>query len=131
MLKALQRLAERSLSNDDPGTALRVARVIHGLGVQADFKDLRGPRPTGMPRWRAKGAELMARARQRMVDDSEKPWTVEELEWLASDEGEAFTRKHRDFSEPGVAISPRGWYRVESDCGYETLLGVASLESPL
>ena len=99
---------------------------MRGLGAQADFKDLRGPRPGGMPRWRSKGAELVARARERMVDGSEKPWTVEELEWLASDEGEAFTRKHRDFSEPGVAISPRGWYRVESDCGYETLLGVAS-----
>ncbi|MDG1985817.1 MAG: hypothetical protein P8M11_14775 [Planctomycetota bacterium] len=126
VLKALQRLAEGALAQGDPGLALRAARVIHGLGAQADFKDLRGPRPGGMARWRAKGAELMARARRRMVDGSAKPWTVEELEWLASDEGEAFTRKHSDFSEPGVAVSPRGWYRVESDCGYETLLGVAS-----
>lgn len=126
VLKALQRLAEDALSRAQPGLALRAARIMRGLGAQADFKDLRGPRPGGMPRWRSKGAELVARARERMVDGSEKPWTVEELEWLASDEGEAFTRKHRDFSEPGVAISPRGWYRVESDCGYETLLGVAS-----
>ena len=126
VLKALQRVAEGALSRAQPGLALRAARVMRGLGAQADFKDLRGPRPSGMPRWRSKGAELAARARQRMVDGSEKPWTVEELEWLASDEGEAFTRKHRDFSEPGVAISPQGWYRVESDCGYETLLGVAS-----
>ena len=125
VLKALQRLAESSLSRAQPGIALRAARVMHGLGAQADFTDLRGPRPSGMARWRSKGAELMARARKRMVDDSEKPWTVEELEWLASDEGEAFTRKHRDFSSPGVAVSPRGWYRIESDCGYETLLGVA------
>ena len=125
VLKALQRLAESSLAKGRPGVALQAARAIHGLGAQADFTDLRGPRPGGMPRWRSKGAELMARARKRMVDGSEKPWTVEELEWLASDEGEAFTRKHRDFSAPGVAVSPRGWYRVESDCGYETLLGVA------
>ncbi len=126
VLKALQRLAEDALSRSQPGLALRAARIMRGLGAQADFKDLRGPRPGGMPRWRSKGAELAARARQRMVNDSDKPWTVEELEWLASDEGEAFTRKHSDFSEPGVAVSPRGWYRVESDCGYETLLGVAS-----
>ena len=126
VLKALQRLADDALSRAQPGLALRAARVMRGLGAQADFKDLRGPRPGGMPRWRSMGAELAARARKRMVDGSEKPWTVEELEWLASDEGEAFTRKHSDFSEPGVAVSPRGWYRVESDCGYETLLGVAS-----
>ncbi len=126
VLKALQRVAEDSLSRAQPGLALRAARIMRGLGAQADFKDLRGPRPSGMPRWRAKGVELAGRARGRMEDGSGKPWTVEELEWLASDEGEAFTRKHSDFSEPGVAVSPRGWYRVESDCGYETLLGVAS-----
>ncbi|MEM9383146.1 MAG: hypothetical protein AAGB93_24570, partial [Planctomycetota bacterium] len=126
VLKALERVAEKALSTSRPGLAARAARILHGFGVQADFTHLRGDRPGGMARWRSKGAELLARARERLRDDGQRPWTVEELEWLASDEGEAFTREHPDFGAPGVAVSPRGWYRIESDCGYQTLLGVAS-----
>ncbi|MEM1449271.1 MAG: hypothetical protein AAGI22_09150 [Planctomycetota bacterium] len=126
VLKALERVAEKALSSGQPGLAARAARIIHGFGVQADFTHLRGDRPAGLARWRSKGAELLGRARARLRDDGQRPWTVEELEWLASDEGEAFTREHPDFGAPGVAVSPRGWYRIESDCGYQTLLGVAS-----
>jgi hypothetical protein len=125
VLKALERVMTIAHANGRVGEAIRAARILHGLGVQAEFMHLRGPRPSGMARWRAEGAEMLARARQRLADQHPAPWTVEQLEWLSSDEGEAFTRAHASFALPGVALSPRGWYRIESDCGYETLLGVA------
>jgi hypothetical protein len=125
VLKALERVMTVAHANGRVGEAIRAARILHGLGVQAEFTDLEGPRPSGMARWRAAGAEMLSRARQRLAEEHPSPWTIEELEWLSSAEGEAFTRQHASFALPGVAVSPRGWYRVESDCGYETLLGVA------
>jgi len=125
VLKALERVMTVAHANGRIGEAIRAARILHGLGVQAEFPDLEGPRPGGMARWRAAGAEMLSRARQRLAEEHPEPWTVEELEWLSSEEGVAFTRAHASFALPGVALSPRGWYRVESDCGYETLLGVA------
>ena len=125
ILRALEDLCRAALTRGAPGEALGIARVIKGFGVQADFKDLRGERPAGMARWRSRGAELVEEARAAMLDGEERPWTVEELEWLASDAGQAFTRAHDTFASPGVAVSPRGWYRIESDCGYEALLAVA------
>lgn len=125
VLKALERVGTSALSNGDPGLAVRAGRAIHGLAVQADFKALRGKRPSGLGKWRARGAKLMEQGRERLVDRSERPWTVEELEWLATEEGEAFTRARSDFESPGVAITPNGLYRVETDCGHATLLAAA------
>lgn len=125
ILRALEDLCRRALTRGAPGEALEIARVIKGFGVQADFKDLRGERPSGMARWRARGAELVEEARAAMLDGEARPWTVEELEWLASEAGQAFTRAHDSFAAPGVAVSPNGWYRIESDCGYEALLATA------
>lgn len=124
-LKALDRVMTLAHANGRNGEAVRAARVLHGLGVQAEFDHLAGERPAGMARWRAAGAAMLARARERLDAEHPEPWTVDELEWLSSNEGEAFTRQHASFALPGVAVSPRGWYRIESDCGYETLLGVA------
>ncbi len=126
VLKALDRLSARALATGDLGTTIRAARILHGLGVQADFKDLQGDRPSGMASWRSKGADMLRKARERQAERSEEPWTVEDLEWLSGEEGESFTRGHSSFAEPGVAVSPRGYYRIESDCGYETLLAVAT-----
>jgi hypothetical protein len=125
LLKALERVLNSALSGGDTGLAMRAARNLSGLAVQGSFKDLKGPRPRGMDSLRAKAAKGLARAREQLLRDVGQPWTVEQLEWLDSDEGEAFTRGHRSFAMPGVAVSPRGWYRVETDCGFETLLGVA------
>ncbi len=125
VLKALDRIGARALATSDLGTAIRAGRILRGLGVQADFTDLRGDRPNGMAKWRAKGSDLLAKARERQTERADKPWTVDELEWLSTDEGESFTRSFSNFAEPGVAVSPRGYYRIESDCGYETLLAVA------
>lgn len=124
VVRALDRVAKRALSGNQPGDALRVARVLHGLGVQAKFKDLEGPPPRGVDGLAAQAATLLARARER-VAAAAKPWTVDELAMLLREEGESFTRQHDSFARPGVALSPRGWYRVETDCGHQTLLGVA------
>jgi hypothetical protein len=126
VIKALEVLLKSSLSNERTDEAIRAARILHGLGVQADFKDLKGPRPPGMEKIRRIGTAGMARAREQIARKVGEPLTVEQLELLARDEGEEFTRRHDSFSLPGVAVSPKGRYRVETDCGYETLMGVAS-----
>jgi len=125
VIKALEILLKTALSNERTETAVRAARILHGLGVQAGFKDLKGPRPSGMERVRSVGAAGMARAREQLRRRIGEPWTVNELEWLEEAEGEAFTRDHASFARPAVALSPKGRYRIETDCGYATLLGVA------
>ncbi len=125
VIKALRGATGGALARFETDVAMRGARCLHGLAVQADFKDLQGPEPRGMGRVRGAAAQALARARDQLAKKIGAPWTIAELEWLTSDEGEAFTREHDSFGSPGVALSPREWYRVESDCGYETLLGVA------
>ncbi len=124
-LKAVQRAMTNALNNRRTGEAMRLARCLHGFTTQAAFKDLKGPRPTGMDKYREAAGAGLARAREQLWETVGEPWTVEQLEWLTEEEGEAFTRAHDSFAFPGVAVSPRDWYRIETDCGYETLLGVA------
>ncbi len=126
VIAALERLLKSALARGDTAISMRAARSLHGLAVQADFKDLKGPRPTGMGSVRAKAGAALARARGQQREQSPEPWSVEDLEWLTSVEGEAFTRSHDSFAYPGTALSPQEWYRVETDCGFETLLGVAT-----
>lgn len=114
----------RAVANSDPSLTARAARALHGLAVQAGFEDLRGDVPRGMGRLRATAGQALGRARSALAARSD-PWTVEQLEWLTGEEGEAFTREHDSFGEPGVALSPEERYRVETDCGFETLLGTA------
>jgi len=126
VIKALEKVLKKALPNRRTGEALRAARCLHGLGVQAGYKDLQGPRPKGMERIRRIGGEGMARARAQLSESKAgEPRSLEDLEWLDQEEGESFTRDHRRFSKPGVVLSPNGLYRIETDCGLETLLGVA------
>ena len=124
-LRAVQRAMTSAVSNRRTGDAMRLARCLRGFVTQANFKDLKGERPKGMDKYAAAAGEGLARAREQLVEAVGEPWTVEQLEWLTQEEGEAFTRAHDSFAFPGVGVSPREWYRVETDCGYETLLGVA------
>lgn len=126
VLAALSKLMRTSLGTSSTGMAMRAARSLHGLAVQADFKDLKGPRPKGMGAVRKDAGRGLSKARAQQRERSPDPWSVEDLEWLESEEGEAFTRAHDSFAYPGQAYSPREWYRVETDCGFETLLGVAT-----
>lgn len=125
-LRALERQMESDWGAGRTADALRAARVLQGLAVQSGFDDLQGERPKGMQAHAKAAASVLARARAQLTSRSQTPWTVEDLEWLDSDEGDAFTRAHPDFGVPAVAVSPRGWYRVETDCGVGTLRGVAS-----
>lgn len=104
--------------------ALELALVLRGLAAQAGFKDLEGPKsPKLDDAWSDAGAAL-AEARHELGRNS-PPMTIEQLEALDGDQRDQFTRAHASFIAPGVATSPQGWYRVETICGYATLLGLA------
>jgi hypothetical protein len=125
-VKSLQAFGSNALGNGRTADAIKAARILAGLGTQIDFgKDLQGPKPGGVGGLKESAASLLARARQQLGNKSEHPWTVDELLQLDGDMAEAFTRAHDTFADPGVATSPRGWYRIETDCGFDTLLGAA------
>lgn len=124
VVRALDRAAKRALSAKRTDEALRAARILRGLGVQAGFRDLEGPPPRGVEGLAAQSAALLARLREQLAKGRE-PWTVDELSLLMREEGERFTREHDCFARPGLARSPRDWYRIETECGFQTLLGVA------
>ncbi len=69
--------------------------------------------------------EVLARARAAWEKKADKVWSIEELEALSPEEREAFTRRFGVAGNPASALSPRAWYKVESDCGHATLLGTA------
>lgn len=125
-LKALERQAKSLIGGGRTSEGLMLARTLHGICVQAGFQDLKGPRPKGTGRLRTSAGQLMGRARKRLRKLQGEPWTLDELDWLDLDQAEAFTRAHGSFGMPGLAISPEGLYRVETDCGFETLQGVTA-----
>ena len=126
VLTALEKEIKAAFGERQGGRALVFARVLRGLATQANFRGLVGPKPRAMARWARSAQEAVVRARQIMEQDGEAPWSVEDLEWLTEEEAEAFTRAHREWSNPGRALSPSGWYRIETVCGHGTLLGVAA-----
>jgi hypothetical protein len=124
VLAALEAVIDAGAHTEHPDLALRAAQILVGLGRQAAFPDLRGPKPPDV--------KASADAGRRAVDairaakaKSAKAWAVEELNTLTAEERAAFTREHASWSDPGVATSPQGLYRVETTCGFETLRGVA------
>ncbi len=126
VLEALEQAMDHALGKGNAADATRAARILRGLAVQAAFKDLQGEKPQGIEKFGAAAARGLARAQALRPPKTSEPWTVEALGALSEEECEAFTRAHSDFSNPGVALSPTGLYRIETDCGYETLLGVAT-----
>jgi len=125
VIDSLKPVLSSALAAGRTHDSMRAARTLRGFAVQAAFEDLQGERPRGMERVGDLADKALERAREQVVRKVGEPWTVEELEWLTLEEGEAFTREHADFGLPGVAVSPLEWYRVETDCGVATLLGVA------
>jgi hypothetical protein len=124
VLRALEQSLTSALASGDPAAAYELAACLNGLATQGGFDDLEGPRPKSLERVREAAAEGLARAGERLADD-ERPWTIEELEELDPEQAERFTREHASPARPGRALSPRGWYVVETFAGHETLLGVA------
>ncbi|HTF91118.1 MAG TPA: hypothetical protein VK843_22070 [Planctomycetota bacterium] len=124
-LRALEKQMLGALDSGKTADGARAARVLRGLCVQSEFKDLQGSHPRSLATFAKSATAALARARAQLLIKSETPWVVADLEWLTSDEGDAFTRAHADFGIPAVALSPESRYRIETDCGLETLRGVA------
>jgi hypothetical protein len=111
----------------DTASAVELALVLRGLGAQSRFDDLEGPPPPPRLGPLLDNAEdALARARTALARSSQ-PLTVEQLEALDAEQRDEFTRAHASASSPGVALSPQGWYRLETICGHATLLGAAQV----
>ncbi|MFT4540117.1 MAG: hypothetical protein ACI841_000495 [Planctomycetota bacterium] len=124
--KDLERVMKAALAGGRIDEAIRAARILRGMAAQADFQDLQGEAPKGMNSVGGAAAAGLARARKAQKSRGETPWTLDDLEWLSQEESESFTRGHDNFAAPGLALSPRDWYRIETDCGLETLAGVTA-----
>ncbi|MCK5942135.1 MAG: hypothetical protein KAI24_09215, partial [Planctomycetes bacterium] len=103
---------------------IRAARILLGLARQVRFKDLQGERPKGPGDLGDEARLLLEQERERDVTEG-KVWTIDELEELTLEQSLRFTAQHRDWHHPGIALSTNGRYRIETTCGYETLLGAA------
>ncbi|MEZ6037270.1 MAG: hypothetical protein R3F29_07300 [Planctomycetota bacterium] len=113
---------------NDPRTVaerrVRAARILVGLRRQGSFKDLQGPVPEGPGKLADDAQQLLDDDRKQAIANT-KVWTIAELEAMTPEEALLFTRLHRDWHEPGLALSTTGRYRIETTCGHETLLGAA------
>ncbi len=125
VITSLERAHSAALSQGRARDATRAARILSGLAAQGSFKDLQGERPSGLKRLGAKANEALARARAKLALKLGVPLTVRELSEMDELTAREFTREHADMSNPGLAVTPRGLYRIETSCGWQTLLGVA------
>ncbi|MBI5365040.1 MAG: hypothetical protein HZA53_17820, partial [Planctomycetes bacterium] len=126
VVRALELFAGSSIANTRTVEAIEAARILAGLAAQIGFgDDLQGAKPAGVGGLAKSAGELLQKARGQLANADDRPWTVEELRKLDADQAEAFTRAHDSFGRPGVATSPGGLYRIETDCGHATLLGTA------
>ncbi|MFT7680317.1 MAG: hypothetical protein ACI8QC_004323, partial [Planctomycetota bacterium] len=123
VVKAISKLAKSALSKGDYEDAIRAGRILVGLNAQANTKGLRSEVPISMEGAGTLGRDTVANARQRMLAKRE-PYTLEELEMMTPAEQAEFEDTYTEFGFPAVAISPSGKYRIETSCGYETLLGI-------
>jgi hypothetical protein len=105
--------------------SIRAARILAGLGQQASFKDTQGPAAPELASVRGAAAEARERLQTEAAERAGKVWSIDELKALDAAQRSAFTLAHREWSNPGIARSPTGLYRIETICGFETLLGAA------
>jgi len=125
VLKYLQNAIRQGFAESKNELVIRAARCLRGLGAQSNFKDIEGPEPLDMERDLAAANASLNRARASLLLHAEV-LSVDELEEFDEDLQRAFTLDHASFSNPGVANSLTDRYRVETSCGYWTLLGIAS-----
>jgi len=124
IVNALAAEMTRAMARDDLDFALRAARCLNGLSAQARFPKLEGPRPSNLGRAR-QGAEAVRKIRRRLARRTDEPTTIEALEALSPAERRAYTARHATMGNPGVCWSPHRRYRIETSCGFETLLVAA------
>jgi hypothetical protein len=103
---------------------IRAARVLVGLQRQGAFKDLQGPPPRDVGK-HAEEAQRVLDEHAAAVAAAVKVWTIAELEELSPADAARFTDTHRDWHQPGVALSTTNRYRIETICGHTTLLQTA------
>lgn len=124
VLTALEAVVAEGANTSDPALALRAALVLVAFGRQAVYPDLRGPKPPDVSGAAATGRRAVDRIRAEKAKAS-APLTVDELRAMSAEERGAFTLERASWTNPGVAVSPEGRYRIETVCGFGTLLGVA------
>jgi len=103
--------------------SLRAARILAGLQRQGTFKDLKGPLPYDVGDLAEEAQQLLDQHAQAAAKG--KVWSITELEQLTPEAQAQFTAAHRSWNTPGLAMSTTGRYRIETICGYETLLNTA------
>ena len=124
VVEAVSKVARASLSRGDFEDAIRAGRILVGLNAQANTRELRGEVPISLAGVGELGRDTVADARRRLSAQRGEPFTLEELEAMTETEKAEFEDTYTEFGFPAVAISPTGKYRIETSCGYETLLGV-------
>ncbi len=126
-LANLKRLATSLVSSGQWTEAVRAARALRGLATQAGFgKDLMGPKAPDLSSEGSTANDVLRRARAALHDKEGMALTLEELESMNLEEQRELTVERASFGKPAVTHSPRGWYRVETSCGWETLYGTAT-----
>ena len=140
VFEALQRLLQKKLPAAAPGDTpttgpgadatqvqnqrVRAARILAGLRRQAAFKDLKGPPPPDLARFADEAQKVLDEHNAKDLAAA-RVWTIAELEALSPEAAVEFTRTHRQWRSPGIAMSTTGRYRIETVCGWHTLLGTA------
>jgi len=126
--RALEKLWIRAAASGRTSLVIEAARIVVGLAAQAGFVNLKGEAPPENFRANMGGtaSNALAQARRRLKEQAGRPWTIPELDEQIAAQEESFTREHDSFGLPGTALSPREWYLVETDCGFQTLRGVAA-----
>ncbi len=124
VVDAVSKVARAAISKGDLEDAVRAGRILVGLNAQANTKGLRGDVPISLAGVGELGRDTVASARKRLRAKRGEPFTLEELEMMTEAEKAEFEDTYTEFGFPAVAISPTGKYRIETSCGYETLLGV-------
>jgi hypothetical protein len=124
---ALRRAANSAISNARYDDAIRAARCLRGMVAQAGFgDDLKGPTAPDMTSEGSAANNALGRARAALAKQPELEFTIEQLERMGLDQQRQLTVDRASFARPSVCDSPRGWYRVETSCGWETLYGGAT-----
>jgi len=127
VLAALKKNAQSLVNSAKYNDAIRVARVLKGLAAQAGFDDdLQGIHPGSLASEAGVANTVLGRARAALAKQLELLFAIEELEAMAIDEQRQLTVDRASFGKPSVCYSPNDRYRVETSCGWETLLGTAS-----
>ncbi len=126
-IDALARKLNSLQAAGDTAAALEIALVLRGLRAQAAFEDLEGPPPPGKISAALDAGEAALERARSLRAKSSAPLSIEELAAMDALERDEFTRTHASFANPGVSLSPRGWYRIETNCGHATLLGCAEV----